>query len=219
MTSDLILALRAYTTRGTVDDEPSQTRRRRPRRPKDQRVLVFDTECTIDAVQGLMLGSYQYYRWGRGEFRCLEEGLFYADGLPETDPEGYAVLTAYVDPERHPAMVAQAYDDKLKLYSLRQFLAKVFWPAAYQARALIVGFNLPFDLSRLALDSGEAKGFYRGGFSFQLWEYHDKVTGVSRESQHKPRLCIRHLDSKRAFIGFTRSGTEIQKDRAGSNGD
>src|SRR5439155_6305161 len=66
-------------------------------------------------------------------------------------------------------------------------------------------FNLPFDLSRLAADCGEARGRYRGGFSFPLWEYRDpRDAGTYRERTRRPRLDIKHLDSRRAFIGFAR---------------
>ena len=52
-------------------------------------MLVFDTETRTDATQRLTFGSYQFIVAGR----CLEEGLFYANDLPEKDRK---VLERYV---------------------------------------------------------------------------------------------------------------------------
>jgi hypothetical protein len=69
--------------------------------------------------------------------------------------------------------------------------------------ALIVGFNLPFDLSRIAIQSSNAEGRYRGGFSLTIWDHEDKATGKRRPSGlYRPRIRIKHLDKKRSFIGF-----------------
>ena len=43
---------------------------------------------------------------------------------------------------------------------------------------MIVGFNLPFDLSRLAIGVSPARGAFEGGFSFVLWDYFDAATGA-----------------------------------------
>ena len=53
--------------------------------------------------------------------------------------------------------------------------AELFWNALYAAgydgRGLIVGFNLPFDLSRLAVDLGSVEDKrFAGGFSMALWD-------------------------------------------------
>ena len=72
----------------------------------------------------------------------------------------------------------------------------------YKARGLFVAFNHPFDLSRIARDYGAARGRYTGGFSLGLWTYVDK-NGRERRNAHRPRVIIKHIDSKRALIGFT----------------
>src|SRR5258706_14993310 len=41
--------------------------------------LVFDTETTIDATQKLNFGCYWRCRLDGSKYRCVEEGLFYAD--------------------------------------------------------------------------------------------------------------------------------------------
>jgi hypothetical protein len=67
---------------------------------------------------------------------------------------------------------------------------------------LLVGFNLPFDLSRIAGDVAPARGRFAGGFSLGLWFYTDK-SGRKRRHQNRPRIGIKQIDSKRALKGFT----------------
>ena len=46
-----------------------------------------------------------------------------------------------------------------------EFLAKLY-KAAYKGRCLLVGFNLPFDLSRIAFNSTSARGRFVGAFTW-----------------------------------------------------
>ncbi|MDQ3692160.1 MAG: hypothetical protein M3464_00835 [Chloroflexota bacterium] len=166
-------------------------------------VLILDTETTTDPTQRLTFGVYRYGRWRRdGTLAILEEGIFHDDALPERDPAGYATLRAGA--AEHRADVAPGRDARqtMRLLPRRDFLDAVLWPAI-QADALIAGFNLPFDLSRLAADVSPARGTYLGGFSFALWEYRDQ-SGAWRENKYRPRLRMKHIDAKRALIGLAR---------------
>src|SRR5262249_38313090 len=98
-----------------------------------------------------------------------------------------------------------------RLLSRTEFVDGIFYPWAYSTRALVVGFNLPFDLSRLALGWGAARGAMRGGFSLRLAEYVD-ADGTPREHQYRPRVLIKHLDSKKALIRFGRASRTDQRD-------
>jgi hypothetical protein len=83
-----------------------------------------------------------------------------------------------------------------------------FYNAVYKGRALLVGFNLPFDLSRIAFASRPARGRFAGGFSIALWSYLKQ--GVERVDPHRPSIGIKHIDSKRALKGFTaRYGADL----------
>jgi hypothetical protein len=153
--------------------------------------LVFDCETETHAGQPLSFGSYRYCSLNRhGRLHLLEEGIFHADELPDRDPTGYAALTAY------------ASKRGLRLWSRREFVDRVFWRCAYRARAWVVGFNLPFDLSRLAVGFGEGRGWYAGGHSLVLWDY-PATDGQWVEDHFRPRVMIKSIDSKRAFIGFS----------------
>jgi hypothetical protein len=196
----------------------------RPRRERTRAegwpelVLLIDTETSIDAAQRLRFGSYRLCRWvqdGAGYWRlvCIEEGLFYADELPEKCPRDFRALGAYV--RSAFADTPDLNASRLPLYSRRNFVDKVLWRAVPQGHALICGFNLPFDLSRLAVSWGEtrprdrARRFARG-FSFQLWDWRNPKTKRREEHPFRPRLLIRHEDSKRArFAWGTCHGEEM----------
>jgi len=83
--------------------------------------------------------------------------------------------------------------------------------AAYKGRCLVVGFNLPFDLSRIAYDFTKARGRFAGGFSLGLWSYLDK-TDWEHPNRYRPRVGIKHIDSKRALKGFTARNEPDQAD-------
>jgi hypothetical protein len=152
-------------------------------------MFVFDTETRVDATQRLTFGSYRFIADGT----CHEEGLFHGPDLPGQDR---AVLARYA--AQHSALAA---NKELKLLTLQQFLSK-FYLAAYKGRCLLVGFNLPFDLSRVARNFSTARGRFAGGFSLGLWSYVDD-SGIERENGFRPRIAIKHIDGKRALKGFT----------------
>jgi hypothetical protein len=149
-------------------------------------MLVFDTETRTDASQRLTFGSYRFLV----NDQLREEGLFYADDLPSKDRE---TLEQYVAAHKKRGI-------RLLLLSRREFLKK-FYKAVYKGRALLVGFNLPFDLSRIAFTSRPARGRFVGGFSLALWSYVKR--GIQRADPHRPSIGIKHIDSKRALKGFT----------------
>jgi hypothetical protein len=161
--------------------------------------LVLDTETTVDAAQRLNFGSYRYCRisWDGHvpHLTCVEEGLFFAADLEQRDPKGYQALIEYV--RRNRADVGPGFPDKLWLRSEHEF-RDVLWKEAIKKRSLIVGFNLPFDLSRLAFAWGEARGSFAGGFSLALWPRKDG----GGENKYRPRLAVKSIDSKRALKGF-----------------
>jgi hypothetical protein len=193
MSQYLPIAVRAHTEpimpRKMRRAVARQQRRKEWSLPK--RVLVFDCETDIDTGQQLSFGSYRYCRLDPDTLRLelIEEGLFHDDELELRDPPGYATLAEYAE------------ERGLQLMSRRVFVERVFWRCAYQARAWVVGFNLPFDLSRLAVAFGEARGRYRGGHSLVLWDY-EAADGSRLENRFRPRILVKSIDSKRAFIGF-----------------
>jgi hypothetical protein len=155
-------------------------------------MLVFDTETRTDATQRLLFGSYRFIVKGR----CVEEGLFYADDLSGSERR---ILEKYVKTHR-PEVVYEGFQ-QLRLVTRREFVDRLY-RAAYKGRCLLVGFNLPFDLSRIAHDFTKARGRFADGFSLGLWSYFDKA-GREHANPHRPRIGIKQIDSKRALKGFT----------------
>jgi len=176
------LAIRVYP-----EPPVEQTRRPQKQPVRPRYMLVLDTETTTDATQRLLFGSYRFIILGK----CVEEGLFYPDDL---QPEELSILRDYVATHRADTLKKRP----LKLLTLREFLKK-FYRDAYKGRCLVVGFNLPFDLSRLGFHAGAARRDFRGGFSLAIW----RRPGLETEDPNRLRITIKHLDSKRALISFT----------------
>lgn len=93
-----------------------------------------------------------------------------------------------------------------RLITAANFIDRVFYPSA-KAGATIVGFNLPFDISRIAIDHGSARVVPRGdgtvdrsmegGFTFKL-----------SNNPENSNLRVKHLSRRAAFINFARPAPE-----------
>ena len=166
-----------------------------------QGMLVIHTAERTGSAQKLRLGFYRLIVGGE----CVEEGLFYADDLPRRDRQ---VLQDYV--LRHNVDAAPGDHRRLRLLTHCEFL-DLFFQLAYKARCLVVGYDLSSDISRLACDATPARGFYAGSFSFCLWSYKDR-RGRERPDGFRPRVCVKHIDSKRSLIGFTGRNSPDQVD-------
>jgi hypothetical protein len=174
--SDLHIALRAYAAPqfSEISDAPKLKPKRKISkvRPSPWTVL-FDTETTTDAGQALRFGTYQVRKSGE----LHEAGLFYdPDGVTA---HGLARLRSY------------ASEHGLELLTRDQFADQIFYRIGYLFRASIVGFNLPFDISRIAIRHNSARTEMRGGFTFRL----------SRQKIF-PHVQVKHLSARSAFIRF-----------------
>jgi hypothetical protein len=184
--SKLSIAVRVYPE-APATEKKTHNDKKHWRRP--DAMFVFDTETRIDATQSLIFVGYQYHVKGE----CLEEGLFYADDIAASE---LAILKKYAAEHE-----AEGECSKLLLLTKAEFLKKLY-KAAYKGRCLLVGFNLSFDLARIAFDVTAARGRFTGGFSLGLWSYTDK-DGRERRHPYRPRIAIKQIDSKRALRGFT----------------
>jgi hypothetical protein len=142
--------------------------------PPGDWTLTFDCETGIDAAQALRFGAYQLRR--NGVLAKNGAGLFHAEGISDED---LAVLRDF----------AAAHD--MRLMTVRKFVDWIFFDRIYLTGGVVVGFNLPFDIARLALDHGSARSSMKGGFSFNL----------SRNTDW-PRVRVKHVSSRMAFIRF-----------------
>jgi hypothetical protein len=211
----LSIAVRAFAPPRSRDrsnssgDKDEHATAKRPTSLGHQRrasaVLVLDVETRADAGQGFILGAFRFCRvgWEGADpmLTCVDEGLFFPDDLAVRDPAGYALLRRYTG-RALPATDLELKDARrsLGLLPLQEFIRDVFL-SAIDAQATVVGFNLPFDLSRLARGWGPAKKAYAGGFSFMISEYTD-YQGRQRPDTSVPRLLVRSFDSRRARMGL-----------------
>lgn len=183
-----IIELRCHTEART--DRRTRQRERAPVPRRAASALVIDLESTIDELQAHTFGSYAYCRLQAGRYVAIENGLFYADGL---DAAAVEVLRQYGI--RH----------RVRVESRSAFLKRVFWKAI-RAEAFIVGFNLPYDLSRLAVE-GVWSTRRGGAWSFTLEQYLDSESQAMRENGFAPRVVITPKDGKGAFFRLARSWT------------
>jgi transcriptional regulator with XRE-family HTH domain len=179
-TTDILdIGVRTYGVREGRKDAPWDF----PTRGPSRWYLIFDTETTTDETQRLRIGAYQL-RYGDD---LREEGIFY-------NPESLTPAERRVA-ERYTAT------KRLKLITLREFMDSVFVRVAYHWQATTVGFNLPFDLSRIAEDHAEARGKMRPGFSFE----------TTAEGHNGPRVRIKHLSRRASLIEFSGRGQRLPR--------
>jgi hypothetical protein len=165
------IAIRAYSER--PNRAPLGSRPPSAELAASEWTLIFDCETTVDAAQHLRFGVFQI----RHHERLEREGIFWDT----------RTLTAI------EASLLRVFSEKhqLELLTVAQFNSGVFLKYGYVRQATIVGINLPFDLSRLAVDHGSARREMRGGFSFDL-------TGRNED----PRVRVKHLSARAALIDF-----------------
>lgn len=183
ITDHLPIAIRAFAGpqyRVLVDPTDSKPKRRRSITPASEWTLIFDTETNADADQELRFGTYQLRKGNE----LNEAGIFYDPDNVTTDE--LKCLSAYA--EKH----------RLDLHTREVFVDKVLFDRGFAIRARIVGFNLPFDISRLAIKHGSARtpmkddsGAMRGGFTFKL----------SRQ-KYNPNIRVKHMSRRAASIAF-----------------
>jgi hypothetical protein len=168
--------------------------------PWPDRVVVYDCETLTDATLKLTFGAYRICKLVDGHYLCEEEGLFYPDHLSSGQRK---VLVQYVKAENVYADIeVKSFTPKIRLQLMsRSEFAKTVFFKAIQDKNMIVGFNLPFDLARIAEDWAYSDG---GGHSLILLRWHDrKSDGQLKEDTYYPRIIYKALNSKTALIRST----------------
>ncbi len=166
------IAIRVHSEKAEKTDKPEFEKEKT--KLNHDRILVLDTETTTDEFQNLKFGSVLIIDKDKKEYRAL----FY-------NPE---ILTNNELLE----LIKFSKNNNIDLYSLEEFVENIFYPEVLNARTLCVGFNLPFDLTRLAFHYAEARGNQKGWFSIQL-----------SKDRFKPRIKIKYVDSMKSFIQFS----------------
>jgi len=166
--------------------------------------LIIDTETTLDPAQKLNFGAFRRCKLVGSKYVCVAEGIFHKDDLSE--PELKLLQRYRNDP---PTLASVEYfpaQTELTLMSRTTFVDQVFWNSIKKGE-LIVSFNSPFDLSRLAVWFRQGKKGTDWSLALaSLWK--NPKTGRIAPNPQKPRIVIDAQNSKMAFI---RLGSVLNK--------
>src|SRR5437899_2285193 len=137
------LYLRAHIVVSGDGNEQEEQPAKRSRSPKlwPDYALVWDTETTLDLEQTLNFGVWRFCQLQGTEHVAIQEGIFYRDGLA---PKDIQTILAYKQRYLADGLLSGA-DQELTVLPRAEFIERIFWEAV-RAGALIVGFNLSFDI-------------------------------------------------------------------------
>ncbi|MHB8546479.1 MAG: hypothetical protein ACYDAJ_06905 [Nitrosotalea sp.] len=163
-----ICAVRAYSM---PKNPPFVYRgRKEPQKTWFDRILLFDTETTADIYQNLKFGYFEIYQHRILEYR----GIFYD--------------TKAIKPKEKIILKSHCKQNKIRLYLIEKF-REIFIHEAYDLETLCVGFNLPFDLTRIAINASSGRGKRKSSFSLKL-----------SNKNYIPRLYVKHVTNTFSFI-------------------
>ena len=215
----LVIALRAFVRKAPKKpkkgSKPPRTtlpgavnwRDLAPRATPSDWVLVFDCETRTSPDQRLRFGGYQL----RYKGEVWERGAFYEPDVLSEDE--LAILRQFIAEED-----SNSDGERICLRTRAEFVDEVFYQSGQAVGAQIVGFNLPFDLSRLAIRYSSARGVtpprtkeeiqadapknesnrtMAGGFSLRL-------------SEDWPPVGVKHLSQRSALIRFMGNRRETE---------
>lgn len=190
-------------------------------KPHSDFVFVFDCETTADVKNELRFGFASVFGIEKSDqVNLWESNQLSRESLDKPHrhfcfynpknllPEELILLKSWVErfnsekDEDHPDMV---------LLPVQSFVKQQFYYWVHEKRALCVGQNLPFDLSRLATDWGPGGKDYANGFKLVLCDCieHWKTSRPNVQTNLKsfdckfhPYLRVRKLGSKKAKFAF-----------------
>jgi hypothetical protein len=184
-------------------------------------VFVFDCETSADVKNELRFGFATVFGIEKsGRLDLWESGHLTREALDKPhrhfcfynpkhlNYDELARLTPWV--ERFNCEKGED-QPKIVLLPVQSFIKKEFYFWVHEKRALCVGHNLPFDLSRLATACGPGGKDYTNGFKLVLcdcieqWKSnHPEVRDdlQPEDYQFHPYLRVRKLGSKKAKFAF-----------------
>ena len=175
------LKLRAFVT----PEKGFKGSRRRPfPRHRNGRTLTFDCETRTDASQRLRFGAYRIDdEPDENSETLVSEGLFYDEGgLDEGELE---TLKEY------------AHSEGLPLLSYQEFSEEILLRQCYELSGTIIGFNLPFDLSRLAVNASPSRRYknddrFENGITLHLLS----------NQKYRGKVRVGHVNANRSHLSF-----------------
>jgi len=162
-----------------------------------EHLLAYDTETTLDPQgQSLVFGFYRVCRLQGGSYDCIEEGILHADDL---QPTYLDVITRYVQ-DSASEVVSSNYDERIHVYNRSEFVERILFDAI-RTKALIVAFNAPWDISRLAVGYRVSRN---RAWTLILSQRISRKTGKLEPNPERPCMRVTSKDSKAAFFSLTK---------------
>jgi hypothetical protein len=165
----------------TVPVTPQKEYRAKRHVTQPKEALIFRCATSNDERKEFLFGAYICAEREGAEYMAKEIGLFSRDGHPEES----RALMRFVK--------GSAYE----LGRLEEFRRWVFLKYV-KARALIVAYDAPWEISRIAIKWNKSAKTPRG-FSFYFRMFFDKKTGKMRPSGYEPGISIESLDVAKAI--------------------
>jgi hypothetical protein len=177
VTDRLDLFFRAHT----IPVTPQKEYRSKRRATQPRGALIFRCATTGDEKKDLLFGAYICAELENAEYVAKEIGLFYRQGHPEE----FRALTRFVK------------DSAYELVSEEGFRRNIFLKYL-KARALIVAYDAPFEISRIAIKWNKSTKTRRA-FSFYFRMFRDRKTGKMRPSGYEPGISIESIDAAKTI--------------------
>ncbi len=190
-------------------------------KPHSDFVFIFDCETTADVKNELRFGFASVFGIEKSEQVSLWESGQLTREVLDTPHRHFCFYNPnQLKPKEHELLVSwverfnseQGNDQPLiDLLPVQKFVKQQFYYWVHEKRALCVGHNLPFDLSRLATDWGPGGKDFTNGFRLVLcdcieqWKVNhpDKRTDLQPDDcQFHPYIRVRKLGSKKAKFAF-----------------
>ena len=141
-------------------------------------MLTISTETTSGQQQTLTFGSCAVWINGSLYKICL----FHDENLDKKKVELIRQIADTLQQQKNCIVTVLSKDE---------FVTQMFYPYVYEARAKCVGFDLPYELSRLASSWGTARKI-QDAFSMKLVENNPRL----------PAIKIKSINGNAAFIQF-----------------
>jgi len=170
-----------YFRAHTIPVAPQKEYRSKRRATQPKNALIFRCTTTNDEKKDLLLGAYICAELEGTGYVAKEIGLFYR----ENHPKEFRALTRFVK------------NSTYELGSVEEFRRSVLLKYL-KARALIVAYDAPFEISRIAIKWNKSAKTRRA-FSFYFRMFRDPKTGKMRPSGYEPGISIESLDAAKAI--------------------
>lgn len=172
------IAVRAYTVPKIRDFRAKNSQN--SKQIEHNRILVLDCETTTDLYQNLKFGYFEVYEYGILDYY----GIFY-------DPD-------ILKKNERKILVNFTKKKAIPIHTIEEF-RKIFLYEIFDLQTLCVGFNLPFDLTRIAIKSANARLRRKNGFSL-----------LFSKNLNYPRLHIIHVTNTFSFIEWGNTKNKFQ---------